>query len=80
MHCTRCHGEYVSVDKEKEQIERSVFMQYLVDLDDLSRSKEIASKLGYTGKALFFFLVTKAVIAQNVKDTDRKRIAHGWNH
>ena len=49
-------------------------------LDDLSRFNEILSKLVYTGKALFFSFVTKAVVAQNVKDTERKWIAHGWNH
>ena len=65
--------------KRKKQTERSMFMQYLGDIDDLSRFNEIVSKLGYTGKALFFF-VTKAVVAQNVKDTDRKWIPHGWNH
>ena len=63
--------------KRKKQIERSMFMQYLVDIDDLSRFNEIASKLGYKGKALFSF--TKAVVAQNDKDTDRKWIVHGWN-
>ena len=41
--------------RRKNQTERSMFMQYLVDLDDLSRFNEIVSKLGYTGKALFSF-------------------------
>ena len=45
--------------RRKKQIERSIFMQYLVDLDDLSRFHEIVSKLGYTGKALFSFLLPK---------------------
>ena len=34
-------------------------MQYLVDLDDLSRFNKIVSKLGYTGKALFSFLLPR---------------------
>ena len=34
-------------------------MQYLVDLDDLSRFNEIVSKLGYTGKTLFSFLLPR---------------------
>ena len=67
LHCTRCHCEYVSVDKEKEQIERSMFMQYLVDLGDLSRSKEIAFKLGYTGKALFPFLLPRQLLHKTSK-------------
>ena len=49
-------------------------MQYLVDLDDLS----IFNEIFYQRNLLFF--VTKAVVAQNVKDTERKWIAHGWNH
>ena len=32
--------------RRKKQIERSMFMQYLVDLDDLSRFYNIVSKLG----------------------------------
>ena len=60
--------------KRKRQIERSMFMQYLVDLDDLS----IFNVIFYQRNLLFF--VTKAVVAQNVKDTERKWIAHGWNH
>ena len=44
--------------KRNKQIERSMFMQYLIDLDDLSRLNEIVSKLGYTGKALFSFLLS----------------------
>ena len=34
-------------------------MQYLVELDDLNRFKEIVSKLGYTGKVLFSFLLPR---------------------
>ena len=45
--------------KRKKQIKRSMFMQYLVDLDDLSRFNEIVSKLGYTGKTLFSFLLPR---------------------
>ena len=41
--------------RRKNQTERSMFMQYVVDLDDLSRVNEIVSKLGYTGKAFFSF-------------------------
>ena len=41
--------------RRKKQIERLMFIQYLVDLDDLSRFKEIVLKLGDTGKALFSF-------------------------
>ena len=53
--------------KRKKQIERSMFMQYLMDLDDLSRFN-----VGFDGKGPLFFLVTKAIVAQNFKDTDRK--------
>ena len=45
--------------KRKKQMERSMFIQYLVDLDDLSRFNEIVSKLGYTGKAVFSFLLPR---------------------
>ena len=45
--------------KRKTQIKRSMFMQYLMDLDDLSRFNEIVSKLGYTGKAFFSFLLQR---------------------
>ena len=45
--------------KRKKQIERLMFMQYLADLDDLSRFNEIVSKLGYTGKAVFSFLLPR---------------------
>ena len=31
-------------------------------------------------KGPIFSFVTKAIVAQNVKDTDRKWIAHEWNH
>ena len=41
--------------RRKNQTKRSMFMQYVVDLDDLSRVNEIVSKLGYTGKAFFSF-------------------------
>ena len=41
--------------RRKNQTERSMFMQYVVNLDDLSRVNEIVSKLGYTGKAFFSF-------------------------
>ena len=42
---------------KKKQTERSMFMQYLMDLDDLNRFNEIVSRLGYTGKAHFSFLL-----------------------
>ena len=45
--------------KRKKQIERSMFMQYLVDQDDLSRFNEIVSKLSYKGKVLFPFLLPR---------------------
>ena len=45
--------------KRRKQIKRSMFMQYLVDLDDLSRFKEIISKLGYTGNGRFPFLLPR---------------------
>ena len=51
----------------KKQIERSMFIQYLVDLDDLSRFNEIISKLGYTGKALFSFLLSRQLWHQMSK-------------
>ena len=54
----------------KKQIQRSMFMQYLVGLDDLSRFNEIVSKSGYTGKALFSFLLQRQLWQKNVKDTD----------
>ena len=44
--------------KRNKQIGRSMFMQDLIDLDDLSRFNEIVSELGYTGKALFSFLLS----------------------
>ena len=34
-------------------------MQYLMDLDDVSRFNKIVSKLGYTGKDLFSFLLPR---------------------
>ena len=40
--------------KRKKQIERSMFMQYSMDLDDLSRFNEIVLKLGSTEKRLSF--------------------------
>ena len=58
--------------KRKKQIERSMFMQYLVDLDDLSRFNEIVLKLSYTGKALFSFLLPRQLLHQ----TSRIRIEH----
>ena len=45
--------------ERKKQIERSMFMQYFVDLDDLNRFNEIVSKLGYTRRALFSFLLPR---------------------
>ena len=45
--------------RRKKQIERSMFMQYLLDQDDLSRFKEIKSKLGYRRKILFSFLLPR---------------------
>ena len=59
--------------KRKKQIERSMFMQYLMDLDDLSRFIEIVSKLGYTGKALFSFLLPR----QLWHKTSKIRIENG---
>ena len=63
--------------KRKKQIERSMFIQYLVDLDDLSRFNEIVLKPGFHRKGSVFLFFTKATVAQNVQDTDRKWIAHG---
>ena len=45
--------------RKKKQIERSMFMQYLIDLDDLSRFNEILLKLCYMGKVLFSFLLPR---------------------
>ena len=59
--------------KRKKQIKRSMFMQYLVDLDDLSRFNEIISKLGYTDKALFCFLLPRQLWYQ----TSKIRIENG---
>ena len=53
--------------RRKKQIERSMLMQYLVDLDDLSRFNEIVSKLGYTGKAFFSFLLPRQLWHQTSK-------------
>ena len=53
--------------RRKKQIERSMFMQYLVDLDDLSRFNEITSKLGYTGKVHFSFLLPRELWHQTPK-------------
>ena len=36
-----------------------MFMQYLMDLDDLSRFNKIVSLLGYAGKTLFSFLLPR---------------------
>ena len=57
----------------KKQIERSMFMQYLMDLDDLSRFNKIVSKLGYAGKALFSFLLPRQLWHQ----TSKIRIENG---
>ena len=59
--------------RRKKEIERSIFMQHFVDLDDLSRFKKIVLKLGYTGKALFFFLLPRKLWHQ----TSRIRIENG---
>ena len=56
---------YLLTRREK-QIKRSMFMQYLVDLDDLSRFNEIVSKLSYTGKALFSFLLQRQLWHQRL--------------
>ena len=48
--------------KRKKEIERLMLMQYLVDLDDLSRFNEIVSKLG---KALFSFLLPRQLWHQS---------------
>ena len=45
--------------RRKKQIERPMFMQYLVDLDYLSRFNEIVNRLGYNGKALFSYLLPR---------------------
>ena len=58
----------------KDQIERVMFMQYLVDLVDLNRFNEIVSKLGYTGKVLFSFLLPRQLWHQ----TSKIRIENGW--
>ena len=59
--------------KRKKQIERSMVIQYLIDLDDLSRFNEIASKLAYTGKALFSFILPR----QLWHKTSKIRIENG---
>ena len=59
--------------KRKKQIERLMFIQYLVDIDDLSRINEIISKLGYMGKALFSFLLPR----QLWHKTSKIRIENG---
>ena len=59
--------------RRKKQIERSMLMKYLVDLDDLSRFNEIVSKLGYTGKTLFSFLLPRQLWHQ----TSRIQIENG---
>ena len=53
--------------KRNKQIERSMFMQYLVDLDDVGRFNKIVSKLGYTGKNLFSFLLPRQLWHQTSK-------------
>ena len=45
-----------------------------------NRSKDRKIEIGLHRKGPIFFLVTKTAVAQNVKDTERKWIAHGWNH
>ena len=59
--------------RRKKQIKRSMFMQYLVDLDDLSRFNEIVLKLDYTEKVLFSFLLPR----QFWHLTSRIRIENG---
>ena len=59
--------------KRKKQIRKSMFMQYLVDIDDLSRFNEIVLKLGYTEKALFSFLLPR----QLRHKTSKIRIENG---
>ena len=53
--------------KRKKQIERSMFMQYFVDLGDLSRFNKIVVKLGYTGKAPFSFFLPRQLCHQTSK-------------
>ena len=53
--------------KRNKQIERSMFMQYLVDLDDAGRFNKIVSKLGHTGKNLFSFLLPRQLWHQTSK-------------
>ena len=53
--------------RRKKQIERSMLMQYLVDLDDLSRFNEIVSELGYRGQAFFSFLLPRQLWHQTSK-------------
>ena len=64
--------------KRKKQIERSMFMQYLVDLDDLVRFNEIVLKLGYTGKAFFSFLLPRQLLRKTSKIQIEN--AYGWNY
>ena len=59
--------------RRNKQIERSMFLQYLVDLDDLSRFNEIVRRLAYTGKALFSFLLPRQLWHQ----TSKIRIENG---
>ena len=59
--------------KRKKQIRKSMFMQYLVDIDDLSKFNEIVLKLGYTEKALFSFLLPR----QLRHKTSKIRIENG---
>ena len=60
--------------KRKKQIERLMFMQYLVDLDDLSIFNEIVSKLSYTGKVLFSFLLLRQMWHQTSKILIKNRL------
>ena len=44
-----------------------MFMQYLMDLEGLSRFNEIISKLGYTGKVFFSVLLPRQLWHQTSK-------------
>ena len=60
-------GSMYLLTKRKKQIRRSMLIQYLVDLGDLTRFKEIVSKLGYTAKALFSFFLPRQLWHQTSK-------------
>ena len=66
-------GSMYLLTSRKKRIERLMFKQYLVDLDDLSKFNKIVSKLGYTGKALFSFLLPRQLWHQ----TSRIRTENG---